>query len=201
MVAAGHSLAVNQDIQEEQVVPSQYHQEFLTIAWEQVPRDKCIKKVQILVDGAATVGGELALGKNVLVAYMPWEGYNSEDAVLISERLVVSGIYCGYYEKYDLQASVLDLVLRFQRVLVDRTLKEKLWSSANFRIDWKELKIFKKDLLINLKNPFPLGLSVSQVRNLSPKSSAEMGKMKNSQILELKYNQWGLRDPLQDLKI
>ena len=39
--------------------------------------------VQILADGAATVGGELALGKNVLVAYMPWEGYNSEDAVLI----------------------------------------------------------------------------------------------------------------------
>ncbi|KAK6772201.1 hypothetical protein RDI58_030555 [Solanum bulbocastanum] len=52
-----------------------------------VPRGKCIKKGQILADGAATVGGELALGKNVLVAYMPWEGYNSEDAVLISERL------------------------------------------------------------------------------------------------------------------
>nr|KJB14973.1 hypothetical protein B456_002G152500 [Gossypium raimondii] len=53
-----------------------------------VRRGKCIKKGQILADGAATVGGELALGKNVLVAYMPWEGYNFEDAVLISERLV-----------------------------------------------------------------------------------------------------------------
>ncbi|KAH0446487.1 hypothetical protein IEQ34_024677 [Dendrobium chrysotoxum] len=39
--------------------------------------------------GAATAGGELALGKNVLVAYMPWEGYNFEDAVLISERLEI----------------------------------------------------------------------------------------------------------------
>ncbi|KAK8973232.1 hypothetical protein V6N11_013218 [Hibiscus sabdariffa] len=45
-----------------------------------VQRGKCIKKGQILADGAATVGGELALGKNVLVAYMPWEGYNFEDA-------------------------------------------------------------------------------------------------------------------------
>ncbi|KAH0447786.1 hypothetical protein IEQ34_023380 [Dendrobium chrysotoxum] len=44
---------------------------------------------QILAGGAATAGGELALGKNVLVAYMPWEGYNFEDAVLISERLEI----------------------------------------------------------------------------------------------------------------
>ncbi|MCD9641861.1 hypothetical protein HAX54_028341, partial [Datura stramonium] len=54
-----------------------------------VPRGKCIKKGQILADGDATVGGELALGKNVLVAYMSWEGYNSEDVVLIIERLMV----------------------------------------------------------------------------------------------------------------
>ncbi|KAK8512059.1 hypothetical protein V6N12_018540 [Hibiscus sabdariffa] len=47
-----------------------------------VQRGKCIKKGQILADGAVMVGGELALGKNVLVAYMPWEGYNFEDAVL-----------------------------------------------------------------------------------------------------------------------
>ncbi|KAL5067363.1 hypothetical protein RYX36_018250 [Vicia faba] len=53
----------------------------------QVQKGKCVKKGQILADGAATVDGELALGKNVLVAYMPWEGYNSEDDVLISERL------------------------------------------------------------------------------------------------------------------
>src|SRR5262249_41141752 len=59
----------------------------------QVQRGKYIKKGQVLADGAATVGGELALGKNVLVAYMPWEGYNFEDAVLISERLVYEDIY------------------------------------------------------------------------------------------------------------
>nr|AVM83849.1 RNA polymerase beta subunit [Adenocalymma grandifolium] len=220
MLAAGNSLALNQDIQEEQVVPARYRQEFLTIAWErvhlrsifpfqyfsigaslipfiehndanralmssnmqrqavplsrsekcivgtglerqaaldsgalaiaerggkivyidtdkilfsgngdtlsiplvmyqrsnkntcmhqkpQVRRGKCIKKGQILADGAATVGGELALGKNVLVAYMPWEGYNSEDAVLISERLVYEDIYTSFHiRKYEIPIHV-----------------------------------------------------------------------------------------------
>nr|YP_009470649.1 RNA polymerase beta subunit [Anemopaegma acutifolium]YP_009471139.1 RNA polymerase beta subunit [Anemopaegma glaucum]AVF97468.1 RNA polymerase beta subunit [Anemopaegma arvense]AVF97076.1 RNA polymerase beta subunit [Anemopaegma acutifolium]AVF97174.1 RNA polymerase beta subunit [Anemopaegma acutifolium]AVF97762.1 RNA polymerase beta subunit [Anemopaegma glaucum]AVF97860.1 RNA polymerase beta subunit [Anemopaegma glaucum] len=69
----------------------------------QVRRGKCIKKGQILADGAATVDGELALGKNVLVAYMPWEGYNSEDAVLISERLVYEDIYTSFHiRKYEI---------------------------------------------------------------------------------------------------
>nr|YP_010924493.1 RNA polymerase beta subunit [Pentaphorus foliolosus]WKB11252.1 RNA polymerase beta subunit [Pentaphorus foliolosus] len=220
MVAAGNSLALNQGIQEEQVVPARYRQEFLTIAWEQVHlrsifsfqyfsigaslipfiehndanralmssnmqrqavplsqsekcivgtglerqaaldsgalaiaehegkiiytdtdkillsgngdtlsiplvmyqrsnkntcmhqkpqvrRGKCIKKGQILAYGAATVGGELALGKNVLVAYMPWEGYNFEDAVLISERLVYEDIYTSFHiRKYQIQIHV-----------------------------------------------------------------------------------------------
>nr|YP_010977009.1 RNA polymerase beta subunit [Zantedeschia elliottiana]WNZ34158.1 RNA polymerase beta subunit [Zantedeschia elliottiana] len=70
----------------------------------QVQRGKYIKRGQILADGAATVGGELALGKNVLVAYMPWEGYNFEDAVLISERLVYSDIYTSFHiRKYEIE--------------------------------------------------------------------------------------------------
>nr|YP_010626207.1 RNA polymerase beta subunit [Abelia schumannii]WBK16719.1 RNA polymerase beta subunit [Abelia schumannii] len=73
----------------------------------QVQRGKCIKKGQILAYGAATVGGELALGKNVLVAYMPWEGYNSEDAVLISERLLYEDIYTSFHiRKYEIQTRV-----------------------------------------------------------------------------------------------
>ncbi|CAF2379021.1 unnamed protein product [Brassica oleracea var. botrytis] len=220
MIAAGNSLALNRGIQEEQAVPARYHQEFLTIAWEevhlrsifpfqyfsigaslipfiehndknralmssnmqrqavplsrsekcivgtglerqvaldsgvttiaehegkilytdtekiilsgnentysiplimyqrsnkntcmhqkpQVRRGKCIKKGQILADGAATVGGELAFGKNILVAYMPWEGYNFEDAVLISECLVYGDIYTSFdIRKYEIQTHV-----------------------------------------------------------------------------------------------
>ena len=59
---------------------------------------KCVKKGQILADGAATVGGELALRKNIniLVAYMPWEDSNSEDGVLISERLIYEDIFTSF---------------------------------------------------------------------------------------------------------
>nr|QXO04451.1 RNA polymerase beta subunit [Herpysma longicaulis] len=73
----------------------------------QVRRGKHIKKGQILAGGAATAGGELALGKNVLVAYMPWEGYNFEDAVLISERLVYEDIYTSFHiRKYEIHTHV-----------------------------------------------------------------------------------------------
>nr|QXO02989.1 RNA polymerase beta subunit [Cyclopogon comosus] len=73
----------------------------------QVRRGKYIKKGQILAGGAATAGGELALGKNVLVAYMPWEGYNFEDAVLISERLVYEDIYTSFHiRKYEIKTHV-----------------------------------------------------------------------------------------------
>ena len=46
-----------------------------------------VEKGQVLADGPCDAGGELALGRNVLVAFMPWRGYNFEDAILISERL------------------------------------------------------------------------------------------------------------------
>lgn len=52
-----------------------------------------IKRGDVLADGAATENGELALGRNLLVAYMPWEGFNFEDAVIISERLVRDGVF------------------------------------------------------------------------------------------------------------
>ena len=44
---------------------------------------------QIIADGPGTNGGELALGQNLLVAYMPWEGYNYEDAIVINEKLIL----------------------------------------------------------------------------------------------------------------
>src|SRR5258707_15334528 len=47
-----------------------------------------VKRGEVLADGPCTEGGELALGRNVLVAFMPWRGYNFEDAILVSEKLV-----------------------------------------------------------------------------------------------------------------
>jgi DNA-directed RNA polymerase subunit beta len=60
---------------------------------------------QVLADGAATEGGELALGQNILVAYVPWEGYNYEDAFLVSERLVYNDVYTSVHiEKFEIEA-------------------------------------------------------------------------------------------------
>jgi DNA-directed RNA polymerase subunit beta len=56
-----------------------------------------VQKGDLLADGTASVGGELALGKTILVAYMPWEGYNFEDAILISERLISDDIYTSIH--------------------------------------------------------------------------------------------------------
>lgn len=63
-----------------------------------------IKSGQILTDGPAISGSELALGQNVLVGYMPWQGYNFEDAILISERLVYDDIFTSIHiERYKIE--------------------------------------------------------------------------------------------------
>ena len=59
---------------------------------------------QAIADGASTDAGEIALGQNIFVAYMPWEGYNYEDAFLISERLVYQDIYTSIHiERYEIE--------------------------------------------------------------------------------------------------
>jgi DNA-directed RNA polymerase subunit beta len=56
-----------------------------------------VKKGQVIADGPCTEGGELALGRNVLCAFMPWNGYNFEDAILISERIVKDDIFTSIH--------------------------------------------------------------------------------------------------------
>ncbi|HBT48283.1 MAG TPA: DNA-directed RNA polymerase subunit beta [Caldanaerobacter subterraneus] len=64
-----------------------------------------VKKGQVICDGPSTDHGELALGKNVLVGFMPWEGYNYEDAILISEELVMDDSLTSIHiEEYDAEA-------------------------------------------------------------------------------------------------
>jgi DNA-directed RNA polymerase subunit beta len=62
-----------------------------------VKKGDSVKKGQVLADGPCTQGGELALGRNVLVAFMPWNGYNFEDAILISEKLVKEDVYTSIH--------------------------------------------------------------------------------------------------------
>jgi DNA-directed RNA polymerase subunit beta len=62
-----------------------------------VQKGDSIKKGQVIADGPCTQGGELALGRNVLCAFMPWNGYNFEDAILISERIVKDDVFTSIH--------------------------------------------------------------------------------------------------------
>jgi len=64
-----------------------------------------VKTGDVLADGAATDGGELALGRNILVAFMPWRGYNFEDAIILSERLVKDDVFTSIHiEEFEVEA-------------------------------------------------------------------------------------------------
>ncbi len=70
-----------------------------------VQKGQRVIKGQVLADGPCTQGGELALGRNVLVAFMPWNGYNFEDAIMISERIVKEDIYTSIHiEEFEISA-------------------------------------------------------------------------------------------------
>jgi len=69
-----------------------------------------VKVGDVIADGASTEKGELALGQNVLVAFMPWEGYNFEDAILISERMLHSDVFSSIHiEKLEIDARTTKL--------------------------------------------------------------------------------------------
>ncbi|MGD9086289.1 MAG: DNA-directed RNA polymerase subunit beta, partial [Desulfobacterales bacterium] len=70
-----------------------------------VRKGEFVRSGQIIADGPATDQGELALGKNVTVAFMPWGGYNFEDSILVSERLVRDGVYTSVHiEEFEVVA-------------------------------------------------------------------------------------------------
>ncbi|WP_132018134.1 DNA-directed RNA polymerase subunit beta [Hydrogenispora ethanolica] len=70
-----------------------------------VREGQIVETGEVIADGPSTDNGELALGKNVLVAFMPWEGYNYEDAILLSEKLVVDDTFTSVHiEEYEAEA-------------------------------------------------------------------------------------------------
>lgn len=85
-------------------------------SWTRTNQDTCqtqrpvvslgdwVQRGDLLADCASSTGGELSLGQNILVAYLPWEGYNFEDAILISERLVNDDLYTSVHiERYEME--------------------------------------------------------------------------------------------------
>jgi DNA-directed RNA polymerase subunit beta len=70
-----------------------------------VTRGQFVVKGDVLADGPSTADGNLALGRNILVAFMPWEGYNYEDAIVLSERMVRDDVFTSVHiEKYEVEA-------------------------------------------------------------------------------------------------
>ena len=70
-----------------------------------VTKGERVEEGDIIADGASTCGGEMALGKNPLIGFMTWEGYNYEDAVLLSEKLVQKDVYTSVHiEEYEIEA-------------------------------------------------------------------------------------------------
>lgn len=69
-----------------------------------VAEGEWVYKGDFISDSSSSVSGDLSVGKNILVGYMPWEGYNFEDAIVVSERLVNEGIYTSLHiERYDVE--------------------------------------------------------------------------------------------------
>jgi DNA-directed RNA polymerase subunit beta len=105
---AGEISTKPSDVREIKYYLSKYQRSNQDTCLNQKPLVRMGEKVvagQVLADGSSTEGGELALGQNIVVAYMPWEGYNYEDAILISERLVQDDIYTSIHiEKYEIEA-------------------------------------------------------------------------------------------------
>ena len=70
-----------------------------------VDKGERVEAGQVIADGPSTSSGEMALGKNPLIGFMTWEGYNYEDAVLLSERLVQDDVYTSVHiEEYEAEA-------------------------------------------------------------------------------------------------
>jgi DNA-directed RNA polymerase subunit beta len=79
-----------------------------------VKKGQKVKKGDVLADGYSTNGGELALGKNMLIAFMNWEGYNYEDAILLSERLVKEDVYTSITLKEE-EVTIGEFFKRFKK--------------------------------------------------------------------------------------
>jgi DNA-directed RNA polymerase subunit beta len=97
-----------------------------------------VKSGEILTDGPAITNGELALGQNVLISYMPWQGYNFEDAILINERLVYDDIFTSIHiERYKIE--------------IDRTSEISEQTTKNIpNLSLSEVKYLNDDGIVNV---------------------------------------------------
>ncbi|MCX6740891.1 MAG: DNA-directed RNA polymerase subunit beta, partial [Candidatus Parcubacteria bacterium] len=99
-VDGSHIIVLNKQNQKDTYCLEKFLRSNADTCFNQMPivdKGQIVKKGDVLADGASTEGGELALGSNILVAFMPWEGGNYEDAILISSRLVQDHVFSSLH--------------------------------------------------------------------------------------------------------
>src|SRR5438876_2357113 len=132
-----------------------------------------VMKGQVIADGPCTDRGELALGRNVLVAFMPWRGYNFEDAILVSERLVKEDYYTSIHIE-ELEIEARDTKLGPEEITRDipnvgenmlRDLDESIYELF-------EGRKLSADLTVNREVVIPKGEAITRemLRNVEPKA-------------------------------
>nr|AOH77163.1 beta subunit of RNA polymerase [Dunaliella salina] len=123
-----------------------------------------VQSGDFLTDCANSVGGELSLGQNIFIAYMPWEGYNFEDAILISERLVSDDLFTSVHiERYEIENIQKNGISQQER-LTNKEIHEKMKSK-------------EKETKQNLKN--------SQTRQTSQKTKSSTSQIRTTRYEEI----------------
>lgn len=142
-----------------------------------------IQMGDLLADSASSMGGELAIGHNIIVAYMPWEGYNYEDAILINERLVYEDIYTSIHiERYEIATKDTKLgVEQITRDIPDANENEisHLDKNGIAKIgSWVE----EGDILVGKITPFNLKTLTPQQKLLYKIFDKELNTTKDSSL-------------------
>jgi DNA-directed RNA polymerase subunit beta len=142
-----------------------------------------VKKDQILADGPSTDDGEIALGKDLLVAFMPWNGYNFEDAIIISEKIVNAGYYTSIHIE-ELEAVIRDTRLGAEEITRDlpnvgEEMLKKLDESGIIQIG---SYIKTDDILVGKVTPKIQDVQTPEEKLLSAIFGERNGSVKNTSL-------------------
>lgn len=143
-----------------------------------------VKKDQILADGPSTYDGEIALGKDLLVAFMPWNGYNFEDAIIISEKVVNSGCYTSIHIE-ELEVVVRDTRLGPEEVTrdlpnADEEMLKKLDESGIIQIG---SFVKTQDILVGKVTPKIQDVQTPEEKLLGAIFGERNGSVKNTSLI------------------
>jgi DNA-directed RNA polymerase subunit beta len=113
-----------------------------------------VKSGQIIADGPSTENGELSLGQNIIVAYMAWEGYNFEDAILINERLIYEDVFTSIHiEKYDVEVRQTKVGMEEITRNIPNTTSSNTKNLDKFGIIYKGSFVKPEDILVGKLTP------------------------------------------------